>query len=127
MLKVTYLESGLYLEFLQETIEDWIALRVVLALRLGQRLVVERSTASLLLPINLVKVSGLETVLRHEKAVTLTVCDVNDMEVSLQGTWISSSADETEGVFLAALEPVVEQVLLQVWQASHVEASSIWR
>lgn len=127
MLKVTYLESGLYLEFLQETIEDWIALRVVLALRLGQRLVVERSTASLLLPIDLVKASGLETVLQHEKAVTLAVCDVNDVEVSLQGTWISSSADESEGVFLVALNPAVEQVLLQVWQASQVEASSIWR
>jgi hypothetical protein len=127
MLKVTYLESGLYLEFLQETIEEWIALRVVLALRLGQRLVVERSTASLLLPIDLVKASGLETVLQHEKVVTLAVCDVNDVEVSLQGTWISSSADESEGVFLVALNPVVEQVLLQVWQAAQVEASSIWR
>lgn len=127
MLKVTYLESGLYLEFLQETIEDWIALRVLLALRLGQRLVVERSTASLLLPIDLVKSSRLEALMHQEKAVTLAVCDAHDLEVSLQGTWISSSADETEGVFVAALNPAIEQVLLQVWQASQAEASSIWR
>jgi hypothetical protein len=127
MLKVTYLESGLYLEFLQETIEDWIALRVVFALRLGQRLVLERSTASLLLPTDLVKTSGLEAALRHEEGVTLAVCDLNDLEVSLQGTWVSSSMDETEGVFVAALNPAIEQVLLQVWQASQVEASSIWR
>jgi hypothetical protein len=127
MLKVTYLESGLYLEFLQQTIEDWIALRVLLALRLGQRLVVERSTASLLLPIDLVQTSGLEALTRYEEPVMITVCDVNDCEVSLQGSWISSSADEAEGVFIAALNPKLEQVLLKLWQASQVEASSIWR
>ncbi|NJO80330.1 MAG: hypothetical protein HC827_18680 [Cyanobacteria bacterium RM1_2_2] len=127
MLKVTYLESGLYLESLQETIEDWIALRVLLALRLGQRLVVERSTASLLLPIDLVKTAGLEAMTRHEEAVTITVCDANDCEVCLQGSWISSSTDETEGVFIAALNPAIEQVLLKLWQTSQAKASSIWR
>lgn len=127
MLKVTYLESGLYLEFLQETLEDWIALRVLLALRLGQRLVVERSTAALLLPIDLVKTSGLEAAMQDQEAVTMAVCDASDLEICLQGTWISSNADETEGVFLVALNPAIEQVLLQVWQASQIEASSIWR
>lgn len=127
MLKVTYLESGLYLERLQETVEDWVALRVLLALRMGHRLVVERSTASLLLPIKLVKLSNLETVAPKEKAMWFSRCDTEYIEVSLQGTWVSSSEQETEGVFVTTLNLAAEEMLFNLWQMSQIGASSVWR
>lgn len=127
MLKVTYLESSIYLEHLQETVEAWIALRLVLALRTGKRLVVERNTASLLLPIDLIKRSGLETVARQEAALSLSQVDTDFMEVSLQGTWISSNEQGAEGVFVTMLDPLVEVVLFNLWQATQVSASSVWR
>lgn len=127
MLKVTYLESGLYLEHLQETVEEWITLRIVLALRTGDRLVVERSTASLLLPIGLVKRSGLESVAQQEDAMLLSQVDPDYMEISLQGTWISSSEQSTEGVFITMLHPTIELVLFNLWQTTQVSTSSVWR
>lgn len=127
MLKITYLENGLYLECLQETLEDWIELRVVLALRMGQRLLIERSTASVLLPLNLIKQSGLELIARREEAILLDRSDADYLEVSLQGTWVSSGDHETEGVFVAMLNPATEQLLVRLWQASQVQPSSVWR
>lgn len=125
MLKVTYLESGLYLEYLQETVEDWLALRVILALRIGQRLVVERTTASLLLPTALVKRSALESIARREEATLLTQVDDQYMEVSLSGTWLHSG--EEEGVFVATLHPSVEHLVFRLWQRAQAETSSINR
>jgi hypothetical protein len=127
MLKITYLENDLYLEYLHETVEDWIALRVVLALRMGHRLVVERNTASLLLPINLVKLSSLATAARQEEAILLARSDAEYIEVSLQGAWVSSNDHEAEGVFVTMLHPGVEQLLFRLWQASQVGTSSVWR
>jgi hypothetical protein len=127
MLKVTYLESGLYLEHLQETVENWITLRVILALRMGHRLVVERSTASLLLPISLVKRSDLEALARQEDAIWLAQVDAEYMEVCLQGTWVSSGEQESEGVFITALDSTIESVLFNLWQVAEVGASSVWR
>lgn len=127
MLKVTYLESDLYLEHLPETLEDWITLRVILALRVGQRLVVERSAATLLLPIDLVKRSSLAAVVAQAEGLLLSQVDADYMEISLQGTWLSSQGQEAEGVFVAALHPAVEMLLLKLWQAAQVSASSVWR
>jgi hypothetical protein len=126
MLKVTYLESSVYLEHLQETVEKWITLRIVLALRTGKRLVVERSTASLLLPIDLVKRSSLEAAAQQEEALSLSQVDAEYVEISLRGTWISSH-EQGEGVFLAMLHPTIERLLFNLWQAAQVHPSSVWR
>jgi hypothetical protein len=125
MLKITYLESGLYLEYLSDTVEDWLSLRLILALRLGQRLVVERTTASLLLPIALVQRSALETIARREGAALLSPVDDQDMEVSLSGTWLHSG--EEEGVFVTTLHPSIEHLLFRLWQLAQTEPSSINR
>ncbi|MFM7425728.1 MAG: alr0857 family protein [Elainella sp.] len=125
MLKITYLESGLYLEYLQETVEDWLALRVILALRMGQRLVVERTTASLLLPTALVKRSALEPIARREQAALLSQVDDQYMEVSLSGTWLYSG--EEEGVFVTMLHPSIEHLVFRLWQLAQSETSAINR
>jgi hypothetical protein len=125
MLKITYLESGLYLEHLHETVEDWIALRVILALRTGQRLMIERTTASLLLPIGLVKRSALESIARREQ-VMLSYVDDEYLEISLPGTWVTSD-EEAEGVFVASVNPSIEQMVFRLWTAAQVETSSLRR
>lgn len=127
MLKLTYLESGLYLELLSESVEDWLALRVVFALRMGDRLVAEKMTASLLLPIDLLQRSSLEKLVRQEEGIWLAQGDADHIEVSLAGTWMTSGAAESEGIFVTAFNPVLESLLFQLWQMSQVEASSISR
>lgn len=127
MLKVTYLESGLYLEQLEQSVEEWITQRVLLAVRMGQQLVVDRNTASLLLPIDLVKRSSLIALVYEEMDVTLFQVDAEYFEISLQGTWISSSDQGTEGVFVTVLNAAIESVLFNIWQLAHANAPSIWR
>lgn len=127
MLKVTYLESEVYLEALQENLEDWITLRVMLALRAGQRLVVEHITASLLLPVDRVQLSRLTLLARYEDGMTLSRVDAEDWEISLQGCWISSGEPEAEGVFVVSLNPILEATLLKLWQRCQMDTASIRR
>lgn len=127
MLKLTYLESGLYLELLSECVEDWLALRVIFALRMGDRLVAERTTASLLLPIDLFQRSSLEKLVLQEEGAGLAQGDAEHLEVSLTGIWIAASEADTEGIFVTNLNPVLESLLFQIWQASQVRTSSVSR
>ena len=127
MLKVTYLESESYLEYLHNTVEDWIALRVVLALRTGQRLTVERMAASVLLPVSLIERSALVNLARRNEQIDITQVDDDYVEVSLSGTWLSSNDQDNdqdaEGVFVATLSPSVEHLLVQLWQMAQNSAS----
>lgn len=129
MLKVAYTESGLHLERLSQSIEEWIALRVVLALRTSQRLILEHGRASILLPVALANLSTLKSILHPEdvETVTLSICDAEFVEVSLLGTWISTHVDETEGTFVASLSPSVELTLLRLWQESQTCTFPLWR
>ena len=127
MLKVTYLESESYLEYLHSTLEDWIALRGVLALRTGQRLTVERMAASVLLPVSLIERSALVNLARRNEQIDITQVDDDYVEVSLSGTWLSSNDQDNdqdaEGVFVATLSPSVEHLLVQLWQMAQNSAS----
>ncbi|MHC5726844.1 MAG: alr0857 family protein, partial [Nostoc sp.] len=46
MLKLTYTESSFDLECLTLSLEQWVAQRVILSLRVGQGLCIEPNTAS---------------------------------------------------------------------------------
>lgn len=129
MLKVAYTESGLHLERLSQSTEEWIALRVVLALRTSQRLILEQSRASILLPKTLANLSTLKSMLQPKdfETVTLSVCDEEFVEVSLLGTWITTHLNETEGTFVASLSPKFELLLLQLWQESQARTFPLWR
>ena len=125
MLKLTYIETGFYLEYLAKSLEEWVQGRVILALRVGETLCIEPTTASFLLPADL---PGVETLAVEVKrldleSVSLSVCDAEYIEVSIEGTWISSEADSTEGVFVAAMSHSIEFFLLKLWQDSQVSAS----
>lgn len=125
MLKLTYIETGFYLEYLAKSLEEWVQGRVVLALRVGETLCIEPTTASFLLPADL---PGVETLVVEVKrldveAISLSVCDAEYIEVSIEGTWVSSNADSTEGVFVATMSHSIEFFLLKLWQDSQVNAS----
>jgi len=129
MLKVAYTESGLHLECLSQSVEEWIALCVVLALRTNQRLIVEHNRASILIPVALANLSTLKTLLQPEdtETITLSVCDKEFIEVSLTGVWITSQVDATEGMFVASLSTNTELTLLQLWQDSQSRMFPLWR
>lgn len=132
MLKFTYTETGLYLEHLPQALEDWLAQRVVLSLRVGQRLLIEHGTASFLLPVHLSEqASGwrcLQAAAQQEQgAIALSPSDADYMEVSLHGTWMTSTPADAEGVFVASLQPRTELILFKLWQRSHSPMSSLHR
>ncbi len=125
MLKLTYIETGFYLEYLAKSLEEWVQGRVVLALRVGESLCIEPSTASFLLPADL---PGLETLVVEVRrlapeSISLSACDAEYIEVSIEGTWVSSDAASEEGVFVAAMSHSIEFFLLKLWQDSQVNAS----
>jgi hypothetical protein len=132
MLKVTFMETGSHLEPLTQSPEEWIGVRVLLAMRAAQRLVVESSTATLLLRSDLANLPLLEELMHQEAegAIALCRCDADYVEVSLRGAWITSglaNPTEIEGVFVTLLTPCLEALLLELWQISQVCPSSIWR
>ncbi|MBA2748501.1 MAG: hypothetical protein H0U45_07110 [Tatlockia sp.] len=124
MLKLTYIETGFYLEYLAKSLEEWVQERVVLALRVGA-LYIEPSTAAFLLPMDLPGLDTLTVEIRRQdlESISLSVCDSEYIEVSIKGTWVSSNADSTEGVFVTAMSHSIEFFLLKLWQDSQVSAS----
>lgn len=125
MLKLTYVENGFTMEALAQPLEDWVALRVLVALRSATAICVEPTTASFLLPVDLPYLKQLEALARREgpDAIALDLCDEDFIEVSLQGTWVSSDPNGEEGVFVAALSHRVEFFLFKIWQEAQTLAS----
>ena len=122
MLKLTYIETGFSLEYLAQSLEEWVALRAILALRVGEQMYVEPSTAAFLLPVNLPKLHLLQTEVRRQgsEAIALCSCDTEYVEVSLKGTWLAVAANSVEGVFVVALSHSVEFFLLKLWQEAQI-------
>ncbi|MBD0385300.1 MAG: hypothetical protein ICV54_01890, partial [Nostoc sp. C3-bin3] len=89
MLKLTYTESSFYLECLTLSLEEWVAQRVILALRVGQSFCIEPSTASFLLPVDLPGVEVLKAEVKKDdrEIIALSACDAEYMEVTLRGSW----------------------------------------
>ena len=127
MLKVTYTETGLHLESLSQTLEEWIACRIVFALRTSQRLVIEPGSASILISKTTTNLSMLNAILQETDSIACSICDSEYIEVSLQGTWLTFDLAEVEGTFIAALNLKTEAMLLQLWQASMTQTSPLWR
>jgi hypothetical protein len=125
MLKVIYTEAGLHLESLTQIAEEWVATQAVLAMRSGQRLVVDHCFASVLLRRKLKKLQALERLLFQKSLGALVVCDAEFVEVSLEGVWVAFGQEE-EGVFVAMMDQAIEGLLLQLWQESQVMPVQIW-
>ena len=132
MLKLTYTEKSFYLECLTQSLAQWVQGRVILALRVGQRLCVEPSTASFLLPVDLPGVEALRAeVLKAEikgddkEIIALSVCDAEYIEVTLRGSWISNGSEDAEGVFITAISERTEFFVHKLWQEAQKSASVV--
>ncbi len=122
MLKITYLEEGIYLEYLEESIEAWKANRILVSLRAGISIFVESSTACLVIPIDsryLVDIAELEA----KQLIEVFPCDEEYLEVIVPGTWVSQSEDSEEGIFVCELGLGGEYLLYSIWQESQVGSS----
>lgn len=127
MLKLTYTETGFHLERLAQSLEEWVLSRVLLSLRVGQKLLVEPSTASFLLPTDLPGLPLLQAAAQLERteAIALCVCDAEYIEVSLRGTWLAADVESEEGAFVAAMSDRTEFLVFKLWQDSLVCTSSL--
>jgi hypothetical protein len=130
MLKLTYTDNSFYLECLTQSLEQWIAQRVILAVRVSQTLRIEPTTASFLLPLDLPGLERLKMeVNRHDSQIIgLSNCDAEYVEVTLEGSWLSDRNDEhdhTVGVFVTTTSYNLEFFLYKLWQDAQVCASVI--
>ncbi|HYX18897.1 MAG TPA: hypothetical protein VE944_31915 [Nostoc sp.] len=125
MLKLTYTESSFYLECLTLSLEEWVAQRVILALRVGQSLCIEPSTASFLLPVDLPGVEVLKAEVKRNEGeiIALSACDAEYMEVILRGSWLLDSSKDAVGVFFTTMSDRAEFFLHKLWQESQACAS----
>ncbi len=127
MLKLTYTENGFYLERLAQPLEEWVLTRVLLALRAATNLYVEPSAASFLLPADLPQLVRFEAIVEQENpdAVTLSLCDADCVEVSLNGTWLVSEPGSEEGIFVCTMSDHAEFYLFKLWEEAQIEASVV--
>ncbi len=125
MLKITYTETGFNLEHLTDSLEQLVMRRVILAMRVGQSVLVEPSKASFLLPADLPLLNVLHTeALRYDsEKIELSVADEDYIEVTLQGTWIASNSHAAEGLFFTAMSDRTELYLFKCWQQAQTGAS----
>ncbi len=127
MLKLTYTERSFYLECLSLSLEEWVAQRVVLALRVGQSICVEPSTASFLLPVDLPGVEKLKAEVERDgsEIMELSTCDAEYLEVTLRGSWLSDGSEEAVGVFVTKMSDRTEFFLHKIWQEAQACARAM--
>ena len=127
MLKLTYTESSFYLECLTLSLEEWVAQRVILALRVGQSLCIEPSTASFLLPVDLPGVEVLKAEVKRNEGeiIALSACDAEYMEVILRGSWLLDSSKDAVGVFFTTMSDRAEFFLHKLWQEAQEISASV--
>lgn len=128
MLKLTYTENSFYLEYLTGSVEEWVTSRVILVMRVGANLCIQPSTASFLLPTDLLQLADLQAVIEQEQSdqVELSLCDAEYVEVNLKGTWLVSESESEEGVFVTAMSYNIELFLLNLWQEAQAQTSVVW-
>lgn len=127
MLKLTYIETGFNMERLAQSPEQLVALRVMLAMRVGESICVEPSTAAFLLPRQAPVLSMLEAEVRKEEteAIVIEIADAEFVEVTLHGTWISAHVACPAGVFVTVLSERLEFLLFKLWQEAQANASVV--
>lgn len=127
MLKLTYTETAFHLEYLTQSPEQLVSLRVKLAMRVGDSILVEPSSAAFLLPRHLPMLPLLEDTLSQHNSDAIAVCiaDRESVEVSLTGTWITTDldAEEENGIFITVLGEYTEYLLFKLWKEAYTGAS----
>ncbi len=125
MLKTTYTENGYYLNYLNESLSDWLNTRYLVYLRAAVSIYVNKSAiASIMLPRNLFHIDLLKALQTESKNIyDITICDEEFIEVSLKGIWLANHEDSDEGTFVCDLSNRVESCIYQIWQESQLGVS----
>lgn len=126
MLKITYTNTGFYLEHLPDSLETWLVDRVLLCLRASTSIYVEPSTASVLLPGDLPHLGNIEALKdEYDGVVELDPCDEESFEFRLRGTWITTKENSESGVFVSTLGEQAEKSIYELWQSANLGTSLI--
>jgi hypothetical protein len=125
MLKLIYTQGSFDLEHLALSVEEWVAQRAILALRIGKSLCIEPSQASFLLPVDLPGVERLKAEVRgnDSEIIDLCNCDAEYLEITLRGYWLSDGSEDAVGVFVSKMSDRTEFFLYKLWNESQVGAS----
>ena len=125
MLKLNYNDYGLFLERVTASLDMVATQRVMLAMYTGETLHMQPGRAAYLAAADAPEVLRLERLLQGNTALSIALTHVDDecVEVSLKGTWIAQSADAEAGTLIAALPPVAEGLIHQLWQLSARQAA----
>lgn len=126
MLKVTYAETGLYLEYCPVPLEGMLSDRVCLCARAQRPITIQPMQASIPLLRCLVQRQNLSQNLRGFPELQLSLCDQDWVEITLSGLWITEEPTQEEGVFVTELMPLLEQRLFHIWSlAQTVQSAAI--
>jgi hypothetical protein len=127
MLKLIYLESSLYIEWLESTVEEFIASRKILAIGTGQNIHIECGYASMLVRVELAQLALLQLAIASTNSICLSSADFEYLEVSFSGIWISNNLkpEVAEGVFVADFGSNLEGHLYQIWLQSQPQLTSV--
>lgn len=110
MLKLTYTENSVYLEYLNESLPDWVSKRVMLALRSATKIYIEPTTATFLIATESSLIPDLEQ-LSQEHPIEICPCDASSAEVILKGIWLTSDRESETGIFVTTLSQATELLL----------------
>jgi hypothetical protein len=130
MLKVIYAETGQYLEHSPSAVADWLTQQHRLANHMGQPLVVERCTGTILLPANDEVVSGVDRLLAAQPddvQADWSYADPDMIEVVMAGLWVSPVANGHEGAFLVDMGDRTALTLMGFWADAARQLSAISR
>ncbi len=120
MLKLSYTDTDLHIEKLSTSVEKWIGQRVLLAVRVGSTVSVEPLNAAFGLSTDANAWKDLENLICQEASdlISLSVCDVDMVEIGLEGYWLSATSHSEEGIFVTHLPAAIESLIVEIWQAS---------
>ena len=116
MLKLTYSDADVSVDYLDCSVEAVVAQRSIVAVRAGRPLTVESGYGSFTLPADLPGMADLKA--RGRGAIDIAPCDENWLEVTLAGAWLADCSHSAEGIFVAELGPTLERQLVALWQQS---------
>ncbi|MCF2970605.1 hypothetical protein L1047_05275 [Synechococcus sp. Nb3U1] len=108
MLKLIYGETGVYVERVTQSQEDWLRQQHQLAACVGAILWQEIAVGTLLLPLDSA----------HQLPADLDwiPCDEEWLEVELTGFWLAANSKVDTGTLVTQQEPSVEALLFRLWQ-----------
>ncbi len=124
MLKIVYTEKGLHIERLSESLETWLANRVLISLRSNVGICAEPSSASLIIPRDLPYFQDL-SLSEEIQDFRIDVCDSYSAEISLEGSWIATPENREEGIFVCCLTKKTEFFLHQLWREGTFNSTSL--